>query len=157
MKRQILMAAVLSGLVIAAGAASADNQRGEGERPDFATLDLNGDGALSLEELQAQRDARFAEIDTDGDGGISAEEMIAHAGQRAEDRAARMIERLDENGDGVLQMDEMPDRGADRAERMFDRIDENEDGVISAEEFEAAKERMGDRRGDRGKGPRGRG
>jgi len=158
MKRQILMAAVLSGLVMAAGAASADNHRGDGERPDFATLDLNGDGALSLEELQAQGQARFDSADANGDGGISADEMVAAAGERAAERAERMIERFDENGDGILQMEEMPRRGGDQfAERMFDRIDENEDGAISAEEFEAAKERMEERRGDRGKGPRGRG
>ena len=60
---------------------------------------------------------------TNGDGGISAEEMIAAAGQRAEDRAAQMIERFDENGDGILQLEEMPQRGEDRAGRMFERVD----------------------------------
>ena len=101
-----------------------------------------------MEELQAQGEARFASIDTNGDGGLSAEELIAAAEGRAEDRAARMLERLDENGDGILQMDEMPRRGGDRAERMFDRVDANDDGVISQEEFETAKERHGERRRD---------
>ncbi len=155
MKRQILMVAVLSGLVVAAGAASAEGHRGD--RPDFATLDLNGDGALSIEELQAQGEARFADVDTNGDGGLSTDELIAAANDRAQDRAAQMIERHDENGDGMLQLDEMPRRGEDRADRMFDRIDADDDGLISAEEFEAAKERMGERRGGRDKGPRGRG
>lgn len=93
MKRQILMVALLSGLVMAAGAASAEEHRGE--RPDFATLDLNGDGALSLEELQAQGDARFADADANGDGGLSAEELFAAAESRGADRAARMIERFE--------------------------------------------------------------
>lgn len=155
MKRQILMATVFAGFAMAAGVAMADGHRGE--RPDFATLDLNGDGGISLEEMQAQGEARFADIDTNGDGGLSAEELIAAADARAQERAADMIERFDENGDGILQIDEMPRRGGDRAERMFERIDADEDGVISAEEFEAVKERMGERRGDRGKGHRGRG
>ncbi len=146
MKHNILMAVLLSGLVVAAGAASA-NERGE--RPDFATLDLNGDGALTLEELQAQAEARFASIDTDSDGGLSAEELIAAAEGRAADRAAKMIERLDENGDGILQQDEMPRRGGDRADRMFERVDADEDGVISQEEFDSAKERANERRGER--------
>ena len=154
MKRQILMAALLSGLVVAAGAASADGHRGE--RPDFATLDLNGDGMLSLEELQNQGEARFAAADTNGDGGLSAEELIAAAGARAAERAEQMIERHDENGDGVLQIDEMP-RPGDRADRMFDRVDADEDGLISEAEFEAAKDRMGERRGGRDHGSRGRG
>ena len=155
MKRQILMVALLSGLVMAAGAASAEEQRGE--RPDFATLDLNGDGALSLEELQAQGDARFADADANGDGGLSAEELIAAAESRAANRAARMIERFDENGDGLLQRDELPRGDGDRAERMFERADADEDGVISAEEFEQAMEHMKERHGRHGHGPRGRG
>lgn len=154
MKTKILMAVLLSGLVLSAGAAQAEDQR---ERPDFATLDLNGDGALSLEELQAQGQARFDAADTDGDGALSADELSAAASARAAERTAKMIERLDENGDGVLQLEEMPTRGEDRAERMFDRVDADEDGVISEEEFDTAKERRGDRDGRRGHGPRGRG
>lgn len=155
MKTKILMAALLSGLVLTAGAAQAENHR---ERPDFATLDLNGDGALSMEELQAQGEARFAAVDTDGDGTLSAAELSAVANERAAERTAKMIERLDENGDGALQFEEMPARDGDRAERMFERVDADEDGAISQEEFDTAKERRGDRDGGRrGHGPRGRG
>jgi Ca2+-binding EF-hand superfamily protein len=151
MKSKVLIAVLVSGVVLAAGVVQAEDHR---ERPDFATLDLNGDGSLSPEELQAQGEARFATADTNGDGGLSVEELIAAAGKRASDRAAEMIERHDENGDGVLQMDEMPRRGGDRGERMFQRADANSDGGLSQEEFEAAKESRGDRRGH---GPRNRG
>lgn len=151
MKTKILMAALLSGLVLTAGAASAENHR---ERPDFATLDANGDGALTLDELQARGAARFAEADANGDGALSAEEMVAAAEARNADRVARMIERHDENGDGLLQQDELPTRGQDRAERMFERADANDDGTISEEEFEVAKERM---RAHRGNGRKDRG
>ena len=145
MKSKILMAVLLSGVVLSAGAASADNDR---ERPDFATLDLNGDGSLSQDELQAQGDARFATADANGDGALSAEELIAAADARAADRVEKMIERLDENGDGVLQQEELQARrGGDRAEQMFERADANDDGVLSQEEFDEAKERRGERRG----------
>lgn len=155
MKMKLMTAAVLSGLVLAAGAAQADNHR---ERPDFATLDLNGDGALTLEEMQSRGQARFAEMDADGDGALSAEELTAAANARAAERAAMMISRFDDNGDGLLQQDEMPTRAENRAARMFDRVDADGDGVISAEEFEAAKMWMGERRGEgRGHGPRDRG
>ena len=151
MKSKILMAALLSGVVLAAGAAQAENHR---ERPDFATLDLNSDGSVSLEEIQAQGDARFASADTNADGALSAQELIAAAGTRASERAAKMIERHDDNGDGVLQIDEMPRRSVgDRAARMFERVDADGDGVLSQEEFETAKER----RGERGGGKRDRG
>ena len=51
--------------------------------PAFAqtVLDLDGDGSVSLEELQAaypeMGEDRFAEIDTDEDGALSAEEIEA--------------------------------------------------------------------------------
>jgi Ca2+-binding EF-hand superfamily protein len=102
---------------------------------------------LSPEELQAQGAAHFTDVDTNGDGGLSAEEMIAAADQRAADRAARMIARFDANGDGILQIEEMPMRGQDRAARMFDRVDADEDGLISEAEFEAVKEHFGGRGG----------
>lgn len=155
MKTRILTVALLSGLVLAAGAAQADGHR---ERPDFATLDLNGDGALTLEEMQARGAARFAAMDSDGDGALSVAELTASATERAAERADRMIARFDENEDGLLQQDEMPTRGERRAAQMFERVDTDEDGVISAEEFAAAKARMSERHGDhRGEGRHDRG
>lgn len=159
MKTKIMTVALLSGLVLGAGAAQAENNR---ERPDFATLDANGDGGVTLEEMLARGEARFAEMDTDGDGALSAAELAAFGAERAAERAARMIARFDDNEDGLLQQDEMPSRGEGRAAQMFDRVDADSDGVISAEEFEAAKARMGERRGQgrgehRGEGRRDRG
>ena len=145
MKTKILMAALLAGLVATAGAVQAQSER---ERPDFATLDLNGDGALTLEEMQAQGEARFAATDANGDGALSVEELIVTANERSAGRVGQMIERLDANGDGALQPDEMPIRGGGRLERMFDRVDADDNGAISEEEFEIAKERRGNR--DRG-------
>lgn len=157
MKTTILMAALLSGVVITAAAAQGAGPR---ERPDFATLDLNGDGGVTLEEMQGQGAARFAQADTDGDGALSLAEMTAQAQAQAAERAAQMLARLDENGDGLLQQSEMQPRGGDRLERMFSRFDTDADGTISADEFEAAKEQFGQGRGHRdgeGRGPRGRG
>lgn len=151
MKSNVLMATLLSGMVLAAGAAQA---AGHGDRPDFAQLDLDGDGALTLQELQARGQARFEASDSNGDGALSADEMIAAANARTAERVARMIARFDANGDGVLQPDEMPGRGGDFAGRMFERVDADGDGQLTEEEFEAAKKRWGDRRGQ---GPRDRG
>lgn len=151
MKTKILTATLLSALVLTAGAAQAENHR---ERPDFATLDANGDGALTLEEMQAHGKAHFADMDTDGDGALSVAELAASGAERATERAARMIARFDANEDGLLQQDEMPSRGERRAAQMFDRVDADGDGVISAEEFETAKARMDGRRG-KGRGDRG--
>lgn len=157
MKPFFLTTAIAAALVLNAADATAAGHR---EAPDFATLDTDGNGALTLEELQAAGEARFAAVDTDGNGTVSAEELTAHMQSQAAERVERMIARLDANEDGVLSMDEMQPRGGERrAERMFSRIDVDEDGQISAEEFEDAREHMarhGGRRGG-GKGFGGRG
>lgn len=149
MKTSILMAAIVAGFGLAAAGAQAQ------ERPDFATLDINGDGQITMEELAAQGEARFTAADTDGDGALSEAELLARTSERAENRAAqmveRMLERLDANEDGLIQQSELPEHDEDRAERRFERVDADEDGAISEEEFEAAAERGGKgRRGGHG-------
>jgi len=137
-----LWGALFFGLV-AGGAAFAQDQfeqRGPGsDRPGFEQLDVNGDGTLTIAEMQAQAQARFDAIDTNGDGVISAEENQAVAVERVSARAAkqfaRMLEWRDGDGDGALSAVEMSDN---RAEKMFSHADSNDDGVVSAEEFQTA-------------------
>jgi len=149
MKKTILLTAILSAVVMSSAAAQA--QDGPRERPDFQTLDLNSDGSLTLEEMQAQGEARFVAADTDGDGALSVEEMTAAADARQAERIARLMDRFDANDDGLLQQDELPQRG-DRAGRVFERIDADGDGEISQAEFDAAQERAGGRKGQRDRG-----
>lgn len=152
MKKSVMIGALLGGLALAgvAGAQTAPAPAAtapqpapgpRGPMPDFATLDADGNGAVTPEEMQAKAAARFAAADTDGDGGLSAAELQAQEDQRRAARLNRMIAARDTNGDGLLQADEMAPKG-DRMTRMFDRIDTNKDGSIDAAEFEAAP-RMG--------------
>ena len=153
-KPLLLIAAMAAGIALTTTAEA----RGFGERhggiraeaPAFEELDLNGDGTLTAAEIeeamQALRAARFAAADTNGDGGLSAEEMIAAAdarrAERMQDRVEEMIERADENADGLIQLTEMPEpgeRGRGGLDRMFERLDANEDGLIDAEEFADAR------------------
>ena len=158
MKKEILIAAVLVG--VAGTAVSADDfgrRGGEGGPAplNIEMLDTDGDGALSLAEIQAAPEARFAAADADGDGSLSLEELTAMVEAQIAERAVRgaehMLDRLDANEDGVLTADELQPRGGDRIERMFERLDADEDGILTAEELEAAKERMEDRRPSFGK------
>ncbi|RYG89356.1 hypothetical protein EU803_17955 [Loktanella sp. IMCC34160] len=170
MKTPLLLAAIAAGFVAtganAAGFGHDGAGMGRGMGPqmgpmmDFATLDANGDGSLTLEELQAAPANRFAAQDTDGDGALSPEEltaaMVAEITARAEDRVTRMIGEFDENGDGLLQAEEMPQPGGrmgrDPFERMFSHMDADEDGVVTAEEFETAMAEMGEHRQGHGRG-----
>jgi Ca2+-binding EF-hand superfamily protein len=148
MKRAVLISGVTAiALAVTAISASAKPGGGErGERVSFEQLDTNGDGFVTMEELQARGEARFADTDTDGDGLLSAEEIAAKANRDVSDRVTRMIEKRDTNGDGLLSQEEMQPNG-DRAARMFDRLDDNGDGQISEEEFASMKK--GKRKGGR--------
>ncbi len=141
MKTPLLILAIGAGLTIQT--LSAEAPTGDRERPGFSEIDGDGNGSISLEEMQAFGDAaraeRFAAADTDGDGVLTEEEIIAAAQNR---RAARLIERLDANDDGVLQVEELRVREA-RGERFFERLDADEDGVISEAEFNDPPRRGG--------------
>lgn len=129
---------------------------GPGERPSFAELDTDGNGELTVEEFQARGEARFAAADTNGDGALSAAEVTAAATARSEERvarmAARMMERMDADQDGLITQAEMTaareGRGGPRVERMIERMDTDGSGTVSADEFAAMVERGA------GKGPR---
>lgn len=143
MKRTAFIMTISSAALALTTIASLAQARGV----DFSTLDLDGNGAVTLEEMRASGQVRFDEVDTDGDGFLSQTELAAHSRAQSEERAARMISRMDKNEDGKLSLDEMkPRRGP---ERIFNRMDRNDDGSISAEEFEQAQAHMRDRRHDR--------
>tara|TARA_R110002051_G_scaffold74641_3_gene135963 strand:- start:2761 stop:3240 length:480 start_codon:yes stop_codon:yes gene_type:complete len=148
MKSTVLIAAIVAGISLTALDASAAGRGEPREMPDFATLDADGNGSLSVAELETARTSRFAEMDTDGNGAISLEELTAAQAHMAVQRAEQMLSRMDANEDGALQADEMKPRGAS-AERMLSRIDADDDGEISEEEFDKAGEKR-EERGDRG-------
>lgn len=166
MKTLFLVAALAAGTTIAATAEARESNRGPRmDLPSFEQLDINADGGVTLEEIQAAMQAhaaaRFAETDTNGDGGLSADEMVAKAdadrAERAANRAADRIEDGDTNGDGLLQADEiaaqMEERQGRRGpgmDRMFERVDADDNGTVSAEEYEQARAHMAER-GERGR------
>ncbi len=143
---------LLASSLIAMGAGAAMANGPGGAQMDFETLDVDGSGEITAEDMAALRENRFGELDTDGDGSVSQAEFVAAASARATERAAEQFSRLDADGDGVLSRDVLEGRGrGGMGERMLTRLDTDESGGISAEEFEAAKERMAERRngGDR--------
>ena len=147
MKRTTFIAAIVAAAVGLTTLSAMARERG----PDFATLDADGNGEVTLSELQARGDARFETADTDGDGFLSLAELEAAGQERAGDRAARMLERMDANDDGKLSADEMKSPRRDPA-RMFDRIDADGSGGISEEEFQEARAKMEERRGGKKRG-----
>jgi Ca2+-binding EF-hand superfamily protein len=117
----------------------------------FSQMDQDGDGAITLSEMQAGPAAMLARADGNGDGTLSRDELIAAATARAAGQIDQMLARADGNGDGMLDPDEIAamqeGRRADRMARIFDRLDADDDGSLSPEEWEQAR-RMGRRGGD---------
>jgi Ca2+-binding EF-hand superfamily protein len=145
---RLALAAVLGATL----ATSALAQEGHGPGPMlqemFATIDADADGKITLAEIEAHRLARFTAADANGDGALDAAEALAF--QEAEmaemlaRRAAKMIERHDDNGDGTLSAEEM---GESPLEDRFAVLDTDNDGAISAAEAEAAAARFAEHRG----------
>lgn len=168
MKRAVLIsgltALALSGTAVVAIAAShgkgaMGGHMGErGMMMPFEEIDTDSDGKITAAEMEAHAGARFADADADKDGFLDAAElqarMLAQATARMQERSARMITRMDTDGDGKLSQDEMRagPRDGDRFERMLSRMDGDKDGALSREELEQARERWAERRGDDDKG-----
>ena len=109
---------------------SADGDRGPAAM--FAAFDLNGDGQVTREEVDQFRADRFAELDGNGDGFVTEAEFLANAEARVAERAGERFGDLDTDGDGTVSAAEFDD--APRGD-MFARMDQNEDGVITEDEL----------------------
>ncbi len=150
---------LLLSTVLAAPMLAQDRGGLAGPRMIFEEVDLNSDGAVTLEELQNAGQARFAQADTDNNGVLTRTEMMAHAQNRMEQRVDRIIARADADGDGALSFAEIAETRAGargpNPERIFTRMDTNQDGQVTEAEFQAATEALMERHGHRGTGQRG--
>ena len=127
--------------------------------PGLAPLesyDADGDGSVTQEEIEAGRTRRFAEADADGDGALSPAELLAMEEAIREEirlaQATQVVTRMDDNGDGLLQAEELAARSPQVAP-IFDRLDADNDGAITQEEMaEGRPGRGGDGFGRMGHG-----
>ena len=90
----------------------------------FKALDHNGNGDISLAELQTVRNQRFSVLDANRDNVISAEEVAGSASWR------QRFLRLDHNSDGYVNLDEFEANGWSR----FAIIDIDDNGKITSQE-----------------------
>ena len=141
----------------------------------FADLDADKDGFVTADELKAFGDKMHAEwakkhgdqagaskpdadkkhgdfsqrilqrVDTDKDGKISKAEFDAEG--------SKLFAKLDDNGDGKITENEMPQRHWARfGGQMFDRMDADKDGKVTKAEFQAAGDKMFQRMDKNGDG-----
>lgn len=138
--RKLLILGVAAATIAAGGAALAGDRGGH----RWESLDADGDGEVTLSEMDARQQEMFTAADADGNGAISEEEMKAfHRGKRA-GRHAKYLG--DANGDGVVSRAEYDAHAASR----FDKLDADGDGMLSDEEIANGRHHR------RGHGRRGR-
>ena len=98
-------------------------------RPAIWPSDLNGDGRVTLSEMQATSRAMFLRADSDGDGRISSREWAM--------AAKNLRQKLADLGLKV---------GANPPQDRFLQVDTDRDGFVTASELDAAALRRFDRR-----------
>lgn len=148
MNKLIFVASLISTVGLAAAASAMQQGPGQSDlKCGFERVDLNGDGEVSQDEMEAARAARFNAADTDGSGGLSKEEIAAAKQQRREMRRQcnprqRHFAQMDTNSDGQITREE----NAAAADARFDRMDANGDGVLTIDELPARPQRGHHRR-----------
>lgn len=129
---------------ITAGEFTAHMQARRAER--FRRTDANNDGAITADEA-GERWQRIGRADANNDGRVTAEELQgAFAQMRAHHRGmlprgehgpgfdpARRLLRFDANGNGLVELGELPER----LQHRVAEADTNRDGVLSPEELRA--------------------
>jgi hypothetical protein len=106
---------------------------------NFASLDANGDGSLTEDEVPADVWEGLTQADADADGAVTLDELKAAApeppdGQKGPGSPEDHFASLDANGDGSLTEDEVP---ADEWARIS-QADADSDGAVTLDELKAA-------------------
>jgi len=72
-----------------------------------AAMDTNNDGSVSAEEFNAYAHNYFQTLDKDGDGTVTTEELRNNLRARNTDRITERFTEMDADGDGMVTLMEM--------------------------------------------------
>jgi Ca2+-binding EF-hand superfamily protein len=111
-------------------------------------FDANGDGKLQVAELPERMQKFLGKADADKDGVLTVAELTAardafhakfdgHRGDLGKKLdPAEMVKKFDANGDGKLQVAELPER----MQKFLGKADADSDGSLTVAELTAARE-----------------
>ena len=104
-------------------------------------LDTNKDGKISKDEFPGA-DKVFDRIDANGDGFITEDEAAAMGNRRGGGQRGGLIARMDQDGDGKVTREEWA--------AAFDKLDTNGDGVLDQQDRPQRGGQGGPRHGGQG-------
>ncbi len=126
-------------------------RRGKGERPQrsdkpdasqiLSKLDVNNDAVIDRDEALKDRKGKISEyfdsIDSNGDELINLEELKTSLSNKEPKRLSpeKIIERVDDNGDGTLNQLEVAAKKKRELLLEFNTIDTNQDNELDIEEL----------------------
>ncbi|CAN5556062.1 EF-hand domain-containing protein [soil metagenome] len=102
--------------------------------------DANHDGDITRDEFKASRAAQFARLDRNGDGVVSLSEFprLAKSNRSKAQSLKAVITHADRDGDGRVTRAEFVDGPAP----LFDRADRDHDGRLSHDEVAALRDQL---------------
>ncbi len=118
------------------GLLSREELRDAGRAMRGPPIDTNKDGAISFEELQAQRpnvtQEQFTGLDADKSGTLSREELRSGMGRQ-------IFSRLDGDSSGGISFDELAQRMPQLSQERFNKLDKDGNGQLSQGELSSAR------------------
>ena len=118
------------------GLLSREELRDAGRAMRGPPIDTNKDGAISFEELQAQRpnvtQEQFTGLDADKNGTLSREELRSGMGRQ-------IFSRLDGDSSGGISFDELAQRMPQLSQERFNKLDKDGNGQLSQGELSSAR------------------
>lgn len=124
--------------------ATAIAEPGPGGKRDRAAgwleeFDANDDGKLTQVEVDQVQGQRYKKYDKDANGKLSLSEFQALWLEMSRRQMVRRFQRLDQDGDAIITMDEF----TARSRRLVQRKDRNEDGALSYADMRRGYHRRG--------------
>jgi Ca2+-binding EF-hand superfamily protein len=115
--------------------------------PVTDVIDVDHDGVFSKAEI-AGASAALKTLDKDGDGALSVDELKVRP-QTPRERAAHNLDEMDGDRDGFIELSEWQARGGG----TFEEVDTNHDGKVDLDEMTAAMGKMPAQQGPPGGPP----